>query len=90
MQKQGSSKLVAEAIECLYQNKEKEAMKKVAELLILFENMAKESAEKQDGNVLSIIRFVKELIENYNYVDMIGMADCLQQDAYSLVMQYES
>ncbi len=88
MDKKITVQLIDEAVKCLYQNKEKEAMQKVSALLPLFENMAKERAEIQDGSVLYVIRFMKNLIENYNYADMIGMADCLKEVAYSLIMKY--
>ncbi len=90
MDKEMTLKLIDEAVECLYQNREKEAMQKVSALLIIYENMAKKRAESQDGSVLDVIRFMKNLIENYNYVDMIGMADCLKEDAYSLIKNYGS
>lgn len=41
MDKEMTLKLIDEAVECLYQNREKEAMQKVSALLIIYENMAK-------------------------------------------------
>ncbi len=88
MQKEEKKKKINETIVCMYQNKEKEALTRAAELLPFFERMAEIRAEKKDGSVLQVIRFLKDFIENYNCIDMTGMADCLQAQACSLVNTY--
>lgn len=88
MQKEEAFKKIDETVVCLYQNKQKEALNKAKELMSFFERMAEIRAEEKDGSVLQVIRFLKDFIENYNYIDMIGMADCLQVHARSLIDAY--
>lgn len=88
MQKEEILKRIDETVICLYQNKQKEALNRAKELMTVFEHMAEIRAEQKDGSVLQVIRFLKNFIENYNYIDMIGMADCLQEHARRLVEAY--
>ena len=48
MQKEEAIKKINETIVCMYQNKEKEALTRAAELLPFFERMAEIRAEKKD------------------------------------------
>lgn len=88
MQAKEVLKEIEKTVECLYQNKEREALIKAEKLLHTFECLAKNQAKKKDGSVLHVISFIKDFIENYNYTDMIGMADCLLEKGYGLIETY--
>lgn len=77
------------AIECLYQNREKIAMHRVANLLPFFHDIAQNLLEKEDYRALYAMEMTKKLIENYNHFDMLGMADCLRNDGYDLLEMYD-
>ena len=61
----------------LYQNREKEAMQGIRELLIVFQNKVQDMAQQQDKEVEISLSALKELLENYRSQDVIGMADWL-------------
>lgn len=79
---------IDEALEWLYQNKEKKSLQRVAELLQFFQNMAEELVDKDIGGVAHVMNLLKILVENYDHMDMIGMADCLREYAYPLIDTY--
>lgn len=73
----------------LYQNKEHEAIKKVAELMGIFQNMIKDQTQEQlalGGNFALVM--LRELLEAYQSLDMLGMADCLREKAVLFVQFY--
>lgn len=73
----------------LYQNKEHEAMKKVTELLGIFQNMVSNQTQEQlalGGNFALVM--LRELLEAYQNLDMLGMADCLMEKATLFVQFY--
>lgn len=61
----------------LYQNREKEGMQGIRELLIVFQNKVQDMAQQQDKEVEISLSALKELLENYRSQDVIGMADWL-------------
>ena len=61
----------------LYQNREKEGMQGIRELLIFFQNKVQDMAQQQDKEVEISLSALKELLENYRSQDVIGMADWL-------------
>ena len=64
----------------LYQNREQEGIEKVAELLRFFRlwyNRCQSSKAEACGNFALIM--MKELLENYQRQNVIGMADCLME-----------
>ena len=66
----------------LYQNKEQEAVQQVKELLGIFQNMLQQQTKEQmelSGKIALIMQ--QELLENFQNVDMLGMADCLKEKA---------
>lgn len=82
-------KEMEETSRLLYQNKEHEAIKKVAELLGIFQNMVKNQTEEQlamGGNFALVM--LRELLETYQSLDMLGMADCLMEKATLFVQFY--
>jgi len=90
MQKEEVVKKIGETIECLYQNKEKKAMQSVAELMPYFHNIAEKRMTEGSNDILRAIHMLKDLVDNYDQFDMIGMADCLQNDAYDLIKMYDA
>lgn len=71
-------KKISETVIALYQNREQEAMQQVKELLLIFQNMIQNQTSEQvqaAGNFALLMQ--RELLENYQNQDMIGMADCL-------------
>ena len=72
----------------LYQNKEKEGMEQVAELLMELQDILQNLTDEQIQNVGNFaVIMLKELMENYNCRDMLGMADCLMMKS-TLLIQY--
>lgn len=72
----------------LYQNKEQEGMEQVTQLLLQFQNVVQNLTEKQMQYVGNFaVSMLKELMENYNCLDMLGMADCLMLKS-TLLIQY--
>lgn len=68
-----------EAICCLYQNREHEAIAHVAELLPLYQRQIQDLlTEGENEQAIVLLNAVKELVENYQAQDMLGMADCLE------------
>ena len=64
----------------LYQNREQEGIEKVAELLPILQAMVQQMSKQQTescGNFALIM--MKELLENYQRQNVIGMADCLME-----------
>ena len=64
----------------LYQNREQEGIEKVAELLPVLQVMVQQMSKQQTeacGNFALIM--MKELLENYQRQNVIGMADCLME-----------
>ncbi len=64
----------------LYQNREQEGVEKIAKLLPVLQSMVQQMSKQQTeacGNFALIM--MKELLENYQRQDVIGMADCLME-----------
>ncbi len=64
----------------LYQNREQEGIEKVAKLLPVLQAMVQQMSKQQKaacGNFALIM--MKELLENYQRQNVIGMADCLME-----------
>lgn len=62
----------------LYQNKEQEGFEGVAELLLIFQEIIRNMTKQQKiCSEKFALLMLKELLENYNAQDVIGMADCL-------------
>ena len=64
----------------LYQNKENEGMTAVTQLIGQFQSMLQNMTQIQleNGGNFALM-MMKELIENYENQDIIGMADCLME-----------
>ncbi|MBO5522375.1 MAG: hypothetical protein J5986_01670 [Roseburia sp.] len=80
---------IEETSHMLYQNKEHEAMKKATGLLGTFQNMIKNQTQEQlalGGNFALVM--LRELLEAYQNLDMLGMADCLREKAALFVQFY--
>lgn len=74
----------------LYQNKEKEGIEAVAELLQLFQQLLQSLTEKQMNSCGNFaILMLRELLESYQRQDVLGMADCLMEKSM-LFVQYIS
>lgn len=78
-----------EAIYCLYQNKEHEAVAQMAELLPVYQQMVQEMLmQRNDTSAMIYLNMLKELVESYQAQDMLGMADCLGQYAVRMIEHY--
>ena len=84
---------ISEAVLLLYQNKEQEAMQQVKELIVMFQNMIQNMIQNQTiehmeeiGNFAILMQ--RELLENYQSLDMIGIADCLTEKAVLFMKFY--
>ena len=80
--KMDKKKLIEKANETavlLYQNREKEGMQGIRELLIVFQNKVQTMAQQQDKEVEIALSALKELLENYKNQDVMGMADWLMK-----------
>lgn len=75
-------------VQLLYQNKEKRSIEAVAELLVLFSSYL-ESLLKENRNIeaQTFLVAVKELVTQYNAIDMIGMADCIKGEVMPFIQQ---
>ena len=74
----------------LYQNREQQGIEKVGELLLTLQVMVQQMSKQQIetcGNFALIM--MKELLENYQRQDVIGMADCLMEKV-ELFVQFVS
>lgn len=72
----------------LYQNKETEGIAMVSKLMGQFQGILQNMTQAQlDNSGNFAILMMKELMENYENQDMIGMADCLMEKA-SLFVQF--
>lgn len=79
---------ISETVIMLYQNREQEAMQQVKELLLIFQNMIQNQTSEQVQTAGDFaVLMLRELLENYQNQDMIGMADCLLEKAV-LFMQF--
>lgn len=66
----------------LYQNKEKEALEEVANILkVLQEQGARVIAAYKDVSEEFVVGMLRDLLTGYQNKDMLAMADCLQQKA---------
>lgn len=77
------------ACHLLYQNKEQEAVQQVRELLVIFQDMIQQQTKEQlelSGNFALIMQ--QELLENFQHMDMLGIADCLQEKAILFIEFY--
>ena len=80
---------IDETVIALYQNREQEAMQQAKELLPIFQNMIQNQTSEQvqaAGNFALLM--LRELLENYQSQDMIGMADCLLEKAVLFTQFY--
>ncbi len=71
------------AICALYQNREHEAVRLVAELI---QEMLVEWKEER---ALIFLERLKMLVEQYQALDMLGMADCMEEFAGLMISFYE-
>ena len=79
---------ISETVIMLCQNREQEAMQQVKELLLIFQNMIQnQTSEQVQAAGDFAVLMLRELLENYQNQDMIGMADCLLEKAV-LFMQF--
>lgn len=80
---------IEETSRMLYQNKEHEALKKVAKLLEIFQNMISNQTQEllAIGQNFTLV-MLRELLEAYQNLDMLGMADCLMEKATLFVQFY--
>lgn len=70
----------------LYQNKEKEGIVEVAKLIRQFQSVLQNMTQMQLENCGRFaLLMLKNLIENYENQDMIGMADCLLEKSMLFV-----
>ena len=79
---------IKETAELLYQNREQEGITAVAGLLQIFQTEISRLSEehmKNCGNFALLM--LRELLENYQNQDMLGMADCLMGKSL-LFVQY--
>ena len=80
---------IDETVIALYQNREQEAMQQAKELLLIFQNMIQNQTSEQvqaAGNFALLM--LRELLENDQSQDMIGMADCLLEKAVLFTQFY--
>lgn len=78
-----------ETIYYLYQNREHEAIVKMAELLPIYQQMIQVMlVERNDTSAMIYLEMLKKLIENYQARDMLGMADCLSEHAVQMIEYY--
>lgn len=78
-----------DTIQKLYQNRELEALQQVKELLpVLQEMIQKLVAEQINNDTMRFFQMLKELVENFKNQDMLGMADCLQENVFDLIRYY--
>ena len=80
---------IDETVIALYQNREQEAMQQAKELLLIFQNMIQNQTSEQvqaAGNFALLM--LRELLENYQSQDMIGMPDCLLEKAVLFTQFY--
>lgn len=70
----------------LYQNKEAEGVAAVSKLIGQFQGILQNMTQTQleNGGNFAVL-MMKELIENYENQDMIGMADCLMEKSVLFV-----
>lgn len=78
------------AICALYQNREQEAIRLVAELLQEYQKMIQEMlVEWKDERALIFLERLKMLVGQYQASDMLGMADCMEEFAQLMISFYE-
>lgn len=78
------------AIRNLYQNKEHEAVEQVAKLMPIYQEIVQELVvERNDTDAMVFFHMLKELVECFQVQDMLGMADCLEENALRMVQYYE-
>lgn len=66
-------------IRLLYQNKESEALQAVKELLPVLQKELQYFLEVgENERCMQCVTLLKDLLENFQSQDMLGMADCLQ------------
>lgn len=79
---------IRETAELLYQNREQEGIMAVAGLLQTFQTEISNLSEEQMKNCGNFaLLMLRELLENYQNQDMLGMADCLMGKSL-LFIQY--
>ena len=78
------------AICALYQTREQEAVRLVAELLQEYQKLIREMlVEWKDERALIFLERLKMLVEQYQALDMLGMADCMEEFAQLMISFYE-
>ncbi len=78
------------AICALYQNREHEAVRLVAELLQEYQKLIQEMlVEWKEERALIFLERLKMLVEQYQALDMLGMADCMEEFAGLMISFYE-
>ncbi len=77
---------IEKTADLLYQNREQEGLAAVAELLQIFQKMLQNMTVDQKANGGNFaIMMLRELLECYQYQDMLGMADCLMEKSVLFV-----
>lgn len=77
---------IEKTADLLYQNREQEGLAAVAELLQIFQKMLQNMTVDQKANGGNFaIMMLRELLERYQYQDMLGMADCLMEKSVLFV-----
>ena len=74
------SEKIKKAVCLLYQNREQEGISAVAEILNVLQELVNNlSVETMESCGRFAVLMLRELLENYQNQDMIGMADCLME-----------
>lgn len=75
-----------------YQNREQEGLEKAGALLPKLKIVTDALLEIRDGDEQQILLYISMMYQNFNLAygkkDMLGMADCLQEYAASVVELY--
>lgn len=78
------------AICALYQNREHEAVQLVAGLLQEYQKLIQEMlVEWKEERALIFLERLKLLVEQYHALDILGMADCMEEFAQLMISFYE-
>lgn len=73
----------------LYQNRELEGLQQVKDLLPVFQDMIQQIlAVQMNQETMGYFTMLKELVAGFQDQNMLGMADCLKQNAFGLIECY--
>lgn len=77
---------IENTVNLLYQNKEKDGIAEVTKLISQFQNIIQNMTESQLDSVGNFsLLMMRELVENYEKQDVLGLADCLTEKAILFV-----